>query len=619
MRMLLLTVPSPKSFDDLKTVEGELCETYEAACAKLGLIENDEEIYNTMDEVVDRNFGSALIHMFATILLHCKVQRPEEFFDKYKTELCRHLMKKDRVKEPRQDHINKVLKVIKKRVAQEGLTMNQVGLPEPVLSEEEERIPHVIREQTFSQHTREEMRAQVDDQMHTLNDDQLEIYGLVERSVFLKLGRAFCLNAAGGTGKTYLVNFILDRVRSSGKVALATAMSGIASKLLHNGRTLHSMLGVPLDIKEKSTCEIKKTSAKAKLMRKAELLVIDEVTMGHRHIFEAIDRTLRDVRDEPFRLFGGMTVLFCGDWRQILPVIPRGARAEIVNATLKHSQIWKYVSECTLRMNMRVNLGPLADGFAKWLLDVGEGKIPIVQEEGTSAIKIPANLLLDSNRLLDLCNFVYDGVQTSATEADWFSSRMIITGKNVDVDRINDMMLAMVPGNAKDYYSYDKTAEDETMHPLEYIHKLMPNGFPAHHLKLKKGVPIMLLRNLDAANGHCNGSRYVVTNLLNNVIEARALTGSNIGERILIPRIPLSTTEKYPFNFTRRQFPIRLAFAITANKSQGQTLKKVTKSDNKLSIYSLITGHIVAGWSLHAEAFLCPWSAVCCMLESHRP
>ena len=108
-------------------------------------------------------------------------------------------------------------------------------------------------------------------------------------------------------------------------------------------------------------------------------------------------------------------------------------------------------------------------------------------------------------------------------------------------------------------------------------------------------------------------------NLLNNVIEARALTGSNIGERILIPRIPLSTTEKYPFNFTRRQFPIRLAFAITANKSQGQTLKKVTKSDNKLSIYSLITGHIVPGWSLHAKAFLCPWSAVCCMLESHRP
>ena len=91
--------------------------------------------------------------------------------------------------------------------------MNQVGLPEPVLSEEEERIPHVIQEQIFSQDTREEMRAQVADRMHTLNDDQLEIYGLVEKSVFLKLGRAFCLNAAGGTGKTYLVNFILDRVR----------------------------------------------------------------------------------------------------------------------------------------------------------------------------------------------------------------------------------------------------------------------------------------------------------------------------------------------------------------------------------------------------------------------
>lgn len=619
LRMLLLTVQCPKGFADLKTVDEELCPTYEAACAKMGLIENDEEIYNTMDEAVDRNFGSCLIHMFTTILLLCKPQRPEDFYEKYRTELCRHLMKKDRVSEPSQNHINKVLKVIKKRVAQEGLTMNQVGLPEPVLSEDEERIPHVVQEELFSQDTRAEMREQVAEQVHTLNDDQLEVYGLVMDSVGKKLGRAFCLNAAGGTGKTYLVNFILSKVRSIGGVALATAYSGIASKLLHNGRTLHSRLGVPIEIKENSTCEVPKTSAKAQLLKRAQLLVIDEVTMGHRHVFEAVDRTLRDVRDEPGKLFGGMTVLFCGDWRQILPVIPRGSRTEIVNATLKHSQIWKYVSECTLKQNMRISLGPLAQGFARWLLDLGEGKIPIVQEAGPSAINIPEALLLKSNGLLDLCNFVYDGVQTSTSEMDWFSSRMIITAKNVDVDRINEKMLAMFPGNVREYYSYDKSAEDGTMHPLEYIHKLMPNGFPAHHLRLKKGVPIMLLRNIDAANGHCNGSRYVVTNLLNNAIEARALTGSNAGEKILIPRIPLSTTESYPFNFTRRQFPIRLAFAITANKSQGQTLNKVRGHRIIFNICTYLISSNLTGWSVHAKTFLHPWAAVRCMLESHQP
>ena len=606
LRMLLLTVKCPKGFEDLKTIEGEVCPTYEAACAKMGLTENDNEIYDTMNEAVDRTFGAHLIHMFTTILLYCKPQRPGDFYEKYKTELCRHLMKKDKTKEPTQAHINSVLKVIKKRVAQDGLTMNQVGLPEPVLSEEEERVPHVIQEELFSQDQRDEMKDQVEDQVNTLNDDQLEVYGMVLDSVVMKLGRAICLNAAGGTGKTYLVNLILNKIRSCGGIALATAMSGIASKLLHNGRTLHSRLGVPLEIRENSTCEIKKNSAKAELLKKARLLVIDEVTMGHRHIFEAVDRTLRDVRDEPNKLFGGLTVLFCGDWRQILPVIPRGSRTEVVNATLKHSRIWKYVSECTLNRNMRINLGPLAEGFAKWLLDLGEGKIPIVQEAGPSAIQIPDALLLrsnGSNQLLDLCNFVYDGLERSTSERDWFASKMIITGKNIDVDRINEKMLAMFPGTARDYYSYDKTTEDGTMHPLEYIHKLMPNGFPAHHLRLKKGVPIILLRNIDPANGHCNGSRYVVTNLLNNAIEARLLTGSNAGEKILIPRIPLSTTESYPFNFTRRQYPIRLAFAITANKSQGQTLDKVrSKSELKTHTHTYSSITII---SFNRLGFIC--------------
>ena len=575
LRMLLLTVHSPKSFDDLKTVDGDLCPTYESACAKMGLIQNDDEVYNTMDEVVDRNFGGPLIHMFTTILLLCKPQKPEDFYQRYKVELCRHLMKKDRVSEPTEAHVNSVLKLIKKRVSQEGLTMNQVGLPEPHLSDDEARIPQLLQEELFDQDQRSELEEQAADQEQTLNDDQLEVYGIVLDSVFKNLGRAFCLNAAGGTGKTYLINLILSKVRSAGGVALATAYSGIASKLLHNGRTLHSRLGVPIEIKENSTCEIRKSSPKGQLMQKAKLLVIDEVTMGHRYVFEAIDRSLRDVRDAPNKLFGGMTVLFCGDWRQILPVIPRGSRAEVVSATLKHSQIWKFVSECTLRKNMRVRLGPIAEGFAEWLLLLGEGKINSVEGAGPSAIQIPAALLLKGKSLMDLCNHVYDGLERSASDKEWFSSRMIITGKNVEVDKINEMMLNMVPGTVRDYYSYDESVEDGTMHPLEYIHKLMPNGFPAHHLRLKKGVPIMLLRNIDPANGHCNGSRYVITNLLNNTIEARLLSGGNAGEKILIPRIPHSTTESYPFNFTRRQFPIRLAFAITANKSQGQTLEKV--------------------------------------------
>lgn len=63
--------------------------------------------------------------------------------------------------------------------------------------------------------------------------------------------------------------------------------------------------------------------------------------------------------------------------------------------------------------------------------------------------------------------------------------------------------------------------------------------------------------------------------MYNNIIEAEIATGAFAGKRLMIPRIPMQTTEDYPFNFTRKQFPIKLAFAMTANKSQGQTLERI--------------------------------------------
>ena len=86
----------------------------------------------------------------------------------------------------------------------------------------------------------------------------------------------------------------------------------------------------------------------------------------------------------------------------------------------------------------------------------------------------------------------------------------------------------------------------------------------------------MLLRNIDQANGLCNGTRLQVTHLGKNVIGAKVITGKNIGVQIFIPRMNLSPSEiGLPFMFQRRQFPISLCFVMTINKSQGQTLNKV--------------------------------------------
>jgi ATP-dependent DNA helicase PIF1 len=105
---------------------------------------------------------------------------------------------------------------------------------------------------------------------------------------------------------------------------------------------------------------------------------------------------------------------------------------------------------------------------------------------------------------------------------------------------------------------------------------LCPPGLPPHILKLKKNCPIILIRNLDPLNGACNGTRLIVNDCTSRVIDATIVNGPKSGSRIYIPRINLTTTDdkKFPFKFTRLQFPVRLAFAMTINKSQGQTLHR---------------------------------------------
>ena len=123
---------------------------------------------------------------------------------------------------------------------------------------------------------------------------------------------------------------------------------------------------------------------------------------------------------------------------------------------------------------------------------------------------------------------------------------------------------------------YDTIEENEHQYPIEFINKLSASGLPPHILHLKTHSIIMLLRNLDPQNGHCNGTRYIVEKLQQHIIDATIAIGPYKGRRIFIPRIPMVPSDNtFPFSMKRKQFPVKPAFAITANKAQGQTLQTV--------------------------------------------
>ena len=143
---------------------------------------------------------------------------------------------------------------------------------------------------------------------------------------------------------------------------------------------------------------------------------------------------------------------------------------------------------------------------------------------------------------------------------------------------MNAMMIDRFSSKEKIFYSHDSVEDDSRNHyPLDFLNSITPNGLPPHELKIKKNCPVILLRNLDPHSGLCNGTRLVVRAFEDNAIDCEIVNGQHAGNRVFIPRIPLSPSEDItlPFKFKRKQFPIRLSFAMTINKAQGQTIPNV--------------------------------------------
>ena len=148
-----------------------------------------------------------------------------------------------------------------------------------------------------------------------------------------------------------------------------------------------------------------------------------------------------------------------------------------------------------------------------------------------------------------------------------------MVAKNKDVDDLNIKIQSQIAGQLHSFKSIDSiTDPDEVVnYPIEFLNSLDLAGMPPHNLQLKVGSVIIMLRNLNQPK-LCNGTRLAAKRLMNNMIEATLIIGKFKGEDVLIPRIPLIPTD-LPFQFKRVQFPVRLAFAMTINKSQGQSLE----------------------------------------------
>ena len=353
-----------------------------------------------------------------------------------------------------------------------------------------------------------ELQTNVESVIATFTEDQKKIFDTVMKAVTENESCQIFIAARGGCGKTYLLNGILDAVRSSnsdGCIVLAMATTGIAAQLLNLGRTFHSRLKAPLHPNENSTLNITKQSQLSKLVQKAKVLLIDEVTMLHKFQLEALDRTLRDLTGKENSPFGGKIIILAGDYRQCLPVCPGSNRAQIVKNIINASHLWDHFKVFKLSQNMRVKASgdPKLEAFDKWTVSIGDGisndtnGLTYIPEDMVYNIKpnTATNPKQEENCMTEFCRIIFPDLTTNIHDPKWLAGRTILAPTNREVDALNDILQNWVPRNVINLTSADSLEDyrDIMRLNIEYINTICPNGFPRHVISLKKGMIIMLL------------------------------------------------------------------------------------------------------------------------------
>ncbi|KIH49821.1 hypothetical protein ANCDUO_20103 [Ancylostoma duodenale] len=312
-------------------------------------------------------------------------------------------------------------------------------------------------------------------------------------------------------------------------------------------------------------CMLRREDRDALSLKAADVIIWDEISMVPKYSLEAVDLLLQDLMCTRIN-FGGKTVVLGGDFRQVLPIIKRGRDSDMVDACVKNSHLWRSFYIHSLSTNLRA--AESGSSWCNFLLDVGNGT---AEEDAHGRIALPSDIISKGNLIDEVFGELI-------IDTDTLSESAILAPRNSDVHYVNENALMRLPGCVHEYTSIDDIISDEHGehdYSSEFLNSLAPAELPPNKLRLKENCIVMLLRNLDVANGLCNGTRLVATHFARFVLGCRIATGAHAGKFVLIPRIDNYTDQGVPFRLRRRQFPARLAFAMTINKAQGQSLTNV--------------------------------------------
>lgn len=349
----------------------------------------------------------------------------------------------------------------------------------------------------------------------------------------LKLGHSTFLTGAAGAGKSYVLREYITYLRKHGIKYAVTASTGIASTHI-NGTTIHAWSGI--GIKQKlHSYELDALEEKQSIYKRwneTQVLIIDEVSMLHASFVDMLDKVGKHMRrnDKPF---GGIQVVFTGDFFQLPPITRMGDEYESTDVFAFMSKAWREAKPvvCYLTEQFRQD----DDKLTSILHAIRNGE---VEEEH------------------------YDMLQQASTKKHTGDFIKLYT-HNENVDQINQKAFNEIKGEVRAYHMITKGK-------AQLVSALKNNCLAEEVLQLKIGAKVICIKNAQDRT-YVNGSMGIVINFDNEGAPIIELVN---GKKITIKADSWKIEEDGKVKAELQQLPVKLAWAITVHKSQGMTLDK---------------------------------------------
>ena len=349
------------------------------------------------------------------------------------------------------------------------------------------------------------------------------------------------------------------------KICLTSSFSAVAASNFEGGQTVHSLFGLPAEPEKGDLIACNPGSINRTLIQYATIIVVDELPCLHRMYFEAIIEHLEAIKSN--------CILICaGDFRQIPPVVKGASTQGVVESSPCKSPKWPDVEVFLLKEPLRSRLDP---HYAEFALALGSNdpSVCLSMQEGNPIVDLSIiSQRFEKETTHQAVQFVFSHAYTNAQCA-------ILCATNERVDFWNSIIQEKLPGTTVSLIGVSTVSADSECAGFsssltdDFLNSLQLQGVPPNELKLKIGDICIITRNIDKAEGLYNNTRVQIVGIRLYKIRVQVLQSKKM---YVIPRIRFnSILGSSGLQVTRVQFPLRLAYAVTFNKSQSLTMDKV--------------------------------------------